>query len=741
MTHSQQHHTGRMPDGPFARLGRWSGRHRRPVIIVWLILFGLLAAFAGQLEKQLKPGGFEIAGATSEEARLIVKREFTDAFPTSVTVVVSSDSAKPGQPAFDAVVQRAADDVSAVKPLVGAVITPAQDPSLAFADGGVALIQVGLTRNVDDALKDIKDVIDAAEEAQTDAVQVGVTGGPAVFEDFNQVNKEDLVVSEMIQVPFLLLCLVIFFGSVIAAGVPIGATIITIATTLGGLYFLAQVLDLSIYVQNVVLLIGIGVGIDYALFVASRFREEIRAGRDVLDAAAVTGATAGKAIFFSGLTVAVALAGMFAVGVPLFTGFAIGTIAVVFMAVAVGLTFTPALLTALGPKLFTLDLRRAFLRRMGRTPRPPVEELVGQGFWVRWANWVMKRPWPVIVVTTLVLLALAAPALNMKTGSSGITALPSDTPSREALAQIERVAGPGAASALQVVVTGLPADRAASGAPLGELAREIADDPAVVSVGPAPQYSQDGRTAIITVIPRGGDDSDDAQDLVGRIEDAYVPAVAALDGLQVEIGGGASQNRDFTDKTAGNLPLVIGLVMVLTFLVLVVLFRSILLPLKAVVMTLLSVLASYGVLTLVFQEGWLDSLLGFEHLGHVTSWVPAFLFSILFGLSMDYEVFLMSRIREHRDRGASDTEAVAAGLARTGRIISAAATIMVIVFISFLTNRLIPIKELAVGLAVAVFLDATLVRLLLVPAFMRIAGKWNWWLPGPLDRILPRIEE
>ncbi|MFN8124191.1 MAG: MMPL family transporter [Thermoleophilia bacterium] len=730
---------GWIPDGPFARLGRWSGRRRRLVITVWIVLFAALAAFAGQLEKQLKPGGFEIKGATSEEARLIVKRDFTDAFPTSVTLVVSSDTLKPGDPAFDAVVANATRAVLADKPLVGGAVTPQQDPSLAFPQGGVALVQVGMTKNVDEALKDVKSVIDAADSAETEDVKVGITGGPAVFEDFNQVNKKDLQVSESIQIPFLLLILVIFFGSVIAAGVPIGATLVAIVTTMGGLYFLAQVLDLSIYVQNVVLLIGIGVGIDYSLFVASRFRDELREGRDPLDAAAVTGGTAGKAIFFSGLTVAVALAGMFAVGVPLFTGFAVGTIAVVFMAVAVGLTFTPALLVAIGPRLFKWDLRRRFVRAIGRTPRPPVADVVGQGFWVRWANWVMKRPWPVLIATSVVLLVLAAPALNMKVGSSGITALPSDTPSREALAKIETVAGPGAASALQVVATGLPDDPTAAGVPLAELQRLIAADGSVASVGRTPQISADGRTAIITVIPKSGDDSEDAQNLVGRILDDYAPKVPAL--TQVEVGGGASQNRDFTDKTAGNLPLVIGLVMVLTFIVLVVLFRSIVLPLKAVLMTLLSVLASYGVLTLVFQEGWLDSLLGFDHLGHVTSWVPAFLFSILFGLSMDYEVFLLSRIREHRDRGASDTEAVAAGLARTGRIISAAATIMVIVFLSFLTNRLIPIKELALGLAVAVFLDATLVRLLLVPAFMRLAGRWNWWLPGPLDRILPRIEE
>jgi RND superfamily putative drug exporter len=243
----------------------------------------------------------------------------------------------------------------------------------------------------------------------------------------------------------------------------------------------------------------------------------------------------------------------------------------------------------------------------------------------------------------------------------------------------------------------------------------------------------------VTVYPRSNEDTTAAQDLAGRIADIYGPEAIGSGHERIYVGGAASGNRDFTAAVSGRLPLVIGLVMVLTFIVLTVLFRSLVLPAKAVV--ILSVLASYGVLVAVFQWGWADRLLGFQHLGHVTNWVPPFLFSILFGLSMDYEVFLLSRVREYRERGGGDADAVAFGLARTGRIITTAALLMIIVFLSFLSNRLIPLKELSLGLAVAIFLDATLVRLLLVPAFMRLAGRWNWWLPKPLDRIIPVIEE
>jgi RND superfamily putative drug exporter len=707
-------------------------------MVGWLAAVVVLGAVAPRLADELTPGGFEIAGSSSDRARTLIDERFTRDFPSSLSVVARAPARARGD------LERVLGEVAAAlrsHPLVGAVTPPARAP-LAAADGHlVGILEVGLTQGIDEALRDTDEVIDAARARAEPPVEVEVTGGPAVFTDFNRVNEEDLRTAELIQLPLIIVILVLVLGSLVAAGLPLVATIASLLVTLGGLVFVARAFDLSIYVQNVVPLVGIGVGVDYSLFIVNRFREELQRGRPPLEAVAVTGATAGRAVFFSGLTVAVALAGMLAVGVPLFTGFAVGTMAVVAMAVLVALTLTPAVLAALGPRVFRWNIGRPLVRRVGLPARRRQgADLDAPGFWARWARAVMRRPWPYVLVSSAVILALAAPALTLDLGSSGFSALPADTTSRRGADLVAAVRGEGAISPNEIVIDGRGrALRAHPG--IASLAALIASDPEVAAVDPRVAYSDDGTVALLRAFARHEDDSEEAQDLVGRIEDDYVPRARGLDGAAVHVGGAASQNRDFTSTVAGNLPRVMGLVMLLTFLVLVLLFRSLLLPLKAVVMTLLSSLAAYGVLVMVFQYGWGDSLLGFESLGHVSNWVPPFLFSILFGLSMDYEVFLLSRIREHRDRYGDERAAVAWGLARTGYIITAAALIMIVVFMSFFGNRLIPIKESALGLAVAILIDATLVRVVLVPAFMRIAGRWNWWLPGPLERRLPRFDE
>ena len=346
---------GPIPKGPFGRLGRWSGVHRRSVIAVWIVLFVVLTPFAAQLAGKLTQGGFQISGSTSDNARALIAKKFTNEFPASVTVVITSPTLAPSAPAFRTVIANVARAVTAQGSVVGGIVTPAENPALAFPNARTALIQVGLTQGIDKVLRQIPRIITAATHQSTPQVHVGVTSGPAIFNDFNQVNQHDLAISETVQVPLILLVLVVFFGSLWAAGIPVLVTAIALVSTLGALWFVASVMSLSIYVQNVVPLIGIGVGVDYSLFVVNRYRDEIRHGHDPLDAAAVTVGTAGKAITFSGLTVAVALAGMFAVGVPIFTGFAVGTIAVVIMAVACGVTLTPAILVALGPRLRRAD--------------------------------------------------------------------------------------------------------------------------------------------------------------------------------------------------------------------------------------------------------------------------------------------------------------------------------------------------------------------------------------------------
>jgi RND superfamily putative drug exporter len=683
----------------------------------------VLGLFAPRLAGELSPGGFEIAGSTSERARTTILERFSADAPTTLTAVLTARSAAPDAEALAeaaARVERAWRDHADV---VGQVLDPVP------GNGGRSLfLTAGLRVGLDEALEDADRLIAAARSQATAAVAVDVTGGPAIFDDFDRVNEEDLRRSELVQLPVVLLVLIIVLGSLIAASLPIITTVVALVVTLGGLFFVARGADLSIYVQNIVPLVGIGVGVDYSLFLVNRFTDELRAGRAVPDSVVTTMQTSGRAIFFSGMTVIVALAGMFAVGVPIFTGFAIGSIAVVAVAMATGLTLIPAVLAALGHRTLRWNLGvllrpRTFRRRAGEDTR-----------WTSWAEAVMRRPWPYLLGSSAILLGLAVPALWMDLGSSGATALPRDVPSIRASDVVSRDLGAGVLAPLRIVVD--TRDRPPPQAGLAELRAALQRDPGVAAVS-GTRPSDDGFAALVVVLPTTAEDTPQAQDLVARIEDRIVPSLTGLAGTDVAIGGAASQNRDFNETVAKNLPRVIAIVMALTFLVLVILFRSVVLPLKAVVMTLLSALSAYGILVMVFQWGWGDGLLGFEHLGHVTAWVPPFLFSILFGLSMDYEVFLLTRVREHYDRYGDDRAAVAWGLARSGGIITAAAAIMIVVFLSFLLNRLIPIKESSLGLAVAVFLDATIVRIILVPAFMRVAGKWNWWLPGWLDRRLP----
>ncbi len=673
--------------------------------------------WAPKLSTTLKPGGFEIRGSESEHVRLLISERFSNEAPSGLVVVLQATAPEAARATED--IRVAAETVRETAEqhpeIVGSI-----DPPLISPDGRTGVVQIGMRYGIDQTLPKLPPLLDALNDAPVRDVTVGVTGGSAVFHDFDQVNASDLRRAEALQIPLVLLVLVLVLGSLVAAGVPIASTAISIAVTMGILVAAARTIDMSIYVRNIVALVGIGVCVDYALFLVRRFREEKDAGRPRTEAVEVTMATAGRAVFFSGLTVVVAVAGLFAVNLPIFTAFAIGSIAVVVVAVTCALTLIPAVLAVLDGRINAL--------RIGprRPPRPVEESRMG-----RWAETVMRRPWQFLIGGSAVLLALAVPALFLEFGSSGSTSLPPDAPSIRAAAVIADLGGAGAVAPIRVIVDG--DDGAPSDAAVRAVIADASRDPDVVATREH-RWSDDGRAAVFEVIARYDEDDPRSHDLVARLRES----LTSPPGSTVFVGGAPAQNLDFNTTVGTSLPRVIALVMVLTFAVLVVLFRSVLLPLKAVVMTLLSVLATYGVLVVVFQWGVADSLLGFENLGHVTAWVPPFLFSIMFGLSMDYEVFLLTRVREGRDLLGDDRRAVAWGLARSGAIITAAAAIMIVVFLCFLSNRLIPIKETALGLAVAIFLDVTIVRLILAPAFMVIAGRWNWWVPRWLDRILPK---
>lgn len=704
------------PRGAFARVGAFCVRRRGVVLAAWLAALIGLGMLAPRLAALLTPGGFEIHGSDSHAVPRLTLERFANEYPSGLTAVIEVD---PGVGDPDLVRNAAVRRVraAAADPLVGRVF----DARIA-RDGRAAAIPIGLSAGLDDVLPRLDPLLERLRAASGGGAIVRVTGGGAIFRDFDAVNEADLRRAEMIQAPLVLLILLLVMGSLISAAIPLLASAAALVATLGALWFVAKGMDVTIYVRNIVPLVGIGVSVDYSLFMVMRFREELAAGRDPGDAVVATVATAGRAVFFSGVTVIVALAGMLAVRVPIFTSFAIGATTVVAFAVATALTLVPAGLALLGSRLAPRTIAPRTARRLDRARLE------------RWTGTVIRHPARALTAGTLLLLVLAAPVVDMRLGSSGSSAIPKQMPSIQAAQTIARAAGPGAVAPVRVLVDG--GARPPDPATVERLRAQIAADPAVITVTAA-RPSDDRRLALFETVSAFHEDDTRSHALVTRIRERIAPQATVGSGVRVLLGGGPAQNRDFIGAVSSALPVVIAIVMLLTFAVLVVLFRSVVLPLKAVLMTLLSALAAYGVLVAVFQWGWFAGLVGADPLGHVTAWVPPFLFCMLFGLSMDYEVFLLTRIRERLDVTGDQREAIAWGVARSGRIITAAAAIMVTVFLCFVTNRLVPVKEAALGMAVAVLIDATVVRLVLVPAFMTIAGRWNWWLPPWLARLLP----
>lgn len=687
-------------------------------MLVWAIVFAVLGAMAPRLGDELTSGGFEIRGSDSQRVPQITRSEFSAEYASGLSAVIETrdDTTDPAA-AIRAATERVRRVANRYPDLVRAV-----DPVRIAPNGKIGVVLIGLHRTLDEVLRQADPILNDLAATTGQGTDIRITGGAAVFRDFDAVNERDLRRSELIQVPLVLAILLLVVGSVLAAGLPLLASAVAMITTLGALSFAARSVDLTIYVKNIVPLIGIGVSVDYSLFIVTRFREELADGHDVADAVVRTSATAGRAVFFSGLTVIVALAGMAAVRVPIFTAFAVGATTVVAAAMATALTMVPALLAILGRRLAPARSARALL---GSASSRWME---------RFAERVMRRPGRSLALGTIVLLVLAAPVTVMRLGSSGSSAIPKSMPSIRAAQTIAAIASPGAVAPIRIVVDGHGTPP--SLALVRAMARDVQRDPGVIAVT-EPRRSDDGTFMVFETVAAFHEDDRRSHELVRRLRESVLPAALATSRDSAYVGGAPAQNADFIETVSGRLPLVIALVMLLTFIVLTILFRSVVLPLKAIVMTLLSALASYGVLVAVFQWGWLSGLLGFQSLGHVTAWVPPFLFCLLFGLSMDYEVFLITRIRERLDTTDDQRAAIAWGIGRSGRIITAAALIMVVVFLSFVTNRLIPVKEAALGMAVAVILDATVVRMVLVPSFMALAGRWNWWLPAWLDQRLP----
>jgi uncharacterized membrane protein YdfJ with MMPL/SSD domain len=718
-------------------------RRRLLVLGVWVVLLLAAAPFAARQTEHLTSGGFEVPGSQSQVVDRNLER-FEGAQRESLAVVLARREGV------------AADEVRAQIERVEAIaarlphvdVAPASAERAAREAGSASIVIVPLeVAGQQDELADMAvDFRDELGSEPVGGVQPYLVGQQALWAGMQDLTKEDLESAEMTGFPIVLLILLAVFGSLAAASLPLALGFFSVGLTGAGIFFLSQVTDMSVFVTNVASMIGIGVAVDYSLFVLARYREEMRAGAEPKEARRIALRTSGLAVAFSGVTVMISLAGLFLVDSTTIRSMAMGAIMVVAVSILAAVTLLPVLMNMLGRRAYARGRIALVLSRLGRRwrnlPRRRGSTTPGHvrtGFWERWTARVMRRPWAAALASAGVMLALAVPALSLQFGDGALRQFPKDDPTRVGAELAAQKLGPGSSGPTRIVAelerggVGEASNRMALEAYVAQLRR----DPEVHKVAPA-QASRDGRAALIVLQPRHDPESPQAEELLARLRADDSSALSRAASLS--IGGTTGFGEDFKNLVSSSMWKILVFVALFSYLVLLLLLRSLLLPLKAVLMNLLSVAAAYGVLVAVFQWGWLDGLFGFQSLGYINSMTPPFLLAIVFGLSMDYEVFLLSRIRERYSETGDTRTAVAQGLRASAATISSAALIMVAVFAVFAGTGTPSIKEIGLGLSVAIALDATLVRLILVPATMEIMGRWNWWLPKPLARILPRAD-
>jgi uncharacterized membrane protein YdfJ with MMPL/SSD domain len=725
------------------KLSAFLERRRFLVLGAWIALLVAAAPFAARQTDHLTSGGFQVPGSESEVVDRNLER-FEGAQRESLAVVLAKREG-----ATPAGVRAEVERVEAIAAeLPNAEVAPgaAARASREAGDASITIVPLAVDGSQDE-LADL--ATDFREELGTEArgaVQPYLVGQQALWAGMQDLVKEDLESAEMTGFPIVLLILLAVFGSLAAATLPLALGFASVGVTGAGIYFLSQATDMSVFVTNVASMIGIGVAVDYSLFVLARYREEVRAGAAPDEARRIALRTSGLAVSFSGITVMISLAGLFLVDSTTIRSMAMGAIMVVAVSVLAAVTLLPVLMGLLGRRAYARGRIAVVLGLLGRRFRTARRRrgstapgVVRAGFWERWTARVTRRPWVSALASAAVLLVLAIPALSLEFGDGALRQFPEGNETRVGAELAARELGAGASGPTQIVAR-MDQGRATDAANRDALAAyraELRRDPEVAAVA-APQPSRDGRAALIVVQPRHDPESPSAQALMDRLR---ADETSALSGVaDIDVGGTTGFTEDFKDLVSGSMWKILVFVLLFSYLVLFLLLRSVLLPLKAVLMNLLSVAAAYGVLVAVFQYGWLDGLLGYESLGYINSMTPPFLLAIVFGLSMDYEVFLLSRIRERYEATGDTRTAVAQGLRASAATISSAALIMVAVFGVFASTGTPSIKEIGLGLSVAIALDATLVRLILVPATMEIMGRWSWWLPKPLARVLPRTD-
>ena len=700
-------------------------RRRRGVLAAWAIVVLAALPFAARQSEDLTTGGFRVEGSGSQAVDELLREQFPRYQRSPLAAVVDP---QPGASRADV---RAAEERLArgLREQAGVAPARAVSPPARVDAPTVVPLRTGKgdDENIEIAL-DLRERL-GIDDDQSGPVHLHLVGYGALWSGMNETSKRDLASAEALGFPIVALILVAVFGSLAAAALPLAFGFVSVLITGAIIFFLSQAMSMSVFATNMASMIGIGVAVDYSLFVLSRYREEIDAGRGHDEARSRAMGTSGVAVLFSGLTVILSLAGLWLIPNGAMHSMALGAMIVVAVSMLTTATLLPALLARFGKRVVRPGLTGRLIARLGRRQGPG-------DFWHRWTHGVMRRPVLSVIVAGALLLALAAPVLDMKIGIGAQRQFPEGSETLAGVAAAAEVSEPGAATPVQIGV------RSGSGrvdrGTLAGIRRRLAADPAVARVEPA-RVARDRRSAFVAAIPRGDGEDPRVDALVGRLR-AALPALAAP-GERIDVGGSSARLRDIKHLIDTNLWKVAVFVLGLSFLVLLVLLRSVVLPLKAVLMNLLSVGAAYGVLVAVFQWGWADGLFGFQSDGYIDWFTPPLVLAVVFGLSMDYEVFLLSRIRERWQATGDTTRAVADGLASSARTISSAALIMVAVYVVFIGTGVTSIKQIGLGSAVAIAVDATIVRLVLMPAAMQLFGRWNWWLPRPLARLLPEARQ
>ena len=719
--------------GPLARFAA-----RRPLVTIG-IWAGLVLVSLGLIDRLLESATtteFRLSARyESEQAAALLEDRMRGPRQLAELVVVESSSVTVDDPAFRTRVESLAAEITALGPDVVALqdhFYVSNNPVLVSRDRQTTIMAFAMTGTAQDATVDVGDIIHIVDEANgVDGFRVLIGGDASVAFESNELAIHDLERGERFGVPVALVILLVLLGAVVATLLPLGLAVVAIVLALAAVAVIGQQFQLVFFVTLMVVMIGLAVGIDYSLLVVSRFKEEMAHGLPARDAVGRATATAGRTVIFSGATVVLALVGLLITPASFYQSLALGAILVVIFAMLATLTLLPAVLALLGPRVDLLPIR--FLARFSLKSPDTSQE----GFWENVTRLVMRRPVISILLVAIPMLVLSYFYLDMRTGLNDVNTFPDGAQTKEAFLLLEEkfavgsVTPAGVLSPAEIVVDGNAEDPAVTAA-IGKLQGALIADPRF-PVPPSREVNVAGDLTLLSLPYPGQPSSPEAAELMSVLRDEIIPTAFEGTPAEVYVGGLTAEVADFFGIVRVYTPIVFALVLGLSFVILMMVFRSLVIPLKAIIMNLLSVGATYGLLVLVFQKGIAIDLFGFQRAEVIDAWIPLFLFAVLFGLSMDYHVFLLSRIRERYDETGDNTEAVAYGLRSTAGIITGAALIMVVVFGAFATGRTIINQLMGFGLAVAVLLDATLVRSVLVPASMEVLGKRNWYMPPWLN--------